>query len=435
MIRGGSPADMNLDHHPALPVVPTNRFKYKYDSPWVSHPAQEADAMVFHVSKTTKAPPIVRYFVGTINLGFAISETKKGTLNFSLLIKRFMSFAKQTDMEFRLEPLNGSGQCITNPSNIPNSKDGIDIYYQDRVVADGIHGKLNVTMSRMMGDMKYMSTPFRKYLNQYKVYVSPAVLGLVDTRIIGVMLQTDPLLTFHDNLKASIMDIMNDDNPMSVFAKRVREVNPTNDNPRFTNGLAIQVAIKDGKQTEQYTEKLAKAMEYVNEHGNHPVLSQCIFVPFGRGASIDQTKFCSLIHMQNEFLHNIQHVELHGLADIDNELHLGNDSDDGEDYSSSIRDLLLDKPDINDQRIFHSIERTMKADTTRALFFKQNAILCNSILSDLDSWLSNKCDEAQHRVTFRKESDVRVFISTVEQRTTQDQVKFNAYASRITKLF
>jgi hypothetical protein len=64
------------------------------------------------------------------------------------------------------------------------------------------------------------------------------------------MLKTDPLLTFHDDLKASIMDIMNDDTPMSVFTKHVREVNPTNDNPRFTNGLAIQVAIKDGKQTE-----------------------------------------------------------------------------------------------------------------------------------------------------------------------------------------
>jgi hypothetical protein len=271
-------ADMDLDDHPALPVVPTHRFKYKGDSPLASPPAQEADATVFHLAKTTNAPPKARYFVGTINLGFAISETKKGTLNVLLLLKRFMSFAKQTDTEFRLEPLNGSGQCITNPGNIPNSKDGIDLYYQHHLAADGIHGKINVTMSRTMGEMKDMSTLFHKYLNQDKVSVSPAVLGLVDTRIIGVMLQIDPLLTFRDDLKASIMDIMNDDTPMSVFAKRVPEMNPTNDKPRFTNGLDIQVTIKDGKQTEQ---KLAKAMEYVNEHGSHPVLSQCVFVPFG----------------------------------------------------------------------------------------------------------------------------------------------------------
>jgi hypothetical protein len=219
-----------------------------------------------------------------------------------------MSFATQTDPEFRLDPINGRGQCITNPSNIPTSKEGVELYYQHRVVANGIICNVNVTMSLTMGEMKDLSTPFHKYLNQDKFYVSPAVLRLIDTHIIGVMLQTDPQLTFCDDIKSSIMEIMDDDTPLSVFEERVREMNPTSDNPRFTNGLAIQVAIKDGKHTEQYTEKLAKAMEYFNEHGNHPVLSQCVFVPFGRGAAIDQNTFCSLIRMYNEFLHNIQNV-------------------------------------------------------------------------------------------------------------------------------
>jgi hypothetical protein len=134
-----------------------------------------------------------------------------------------MSYAKQTDPKFRLEPLNGSGQCITNPSNITSSKDGIYIYYQHRVVANGIRVKIYVIISRTMGKLKDMSTPFRKYLNQDKVYVSPAVIGVIINRIIGVMLQTDPLLNFSNDSKASIMDIMNDDTPMSVFAKYVRE--------------------------------------------------------------------------------------------------------------------------------------------------------------------------------------------------------------------
>jgi hypothetical protein len=67
------------------------------------------------------------------------------------------------------------------------------------------------------------------------------------------MLQTDPHITFQDKNKASIMYIMNDNTPFLVFAKRVRELQPDNDNPRFTNGLAIRVAIKDGKGTEAYT--------------------------------------------------------------------------------------------------------------------------------------------------------------------------------------
>jgi hypothetical protein len=123
-----------------------------------------------------------------------------------------------------------------------------------------------------------------------------------------VILQTDPNLTFRGDIKTSIYNIMRDDTPISVFKKCVREVNAKSDNPCFTNGLAIQVTIKDGKETEAYTEKLYNMMYFVNKHGNHTILSQCVFVPFGKGAAIDQPTCCSLIRMQNKFLHNIQQV-------------------------------------------------------------------------------------------------------------------------------
>jgi hypothetical protein len=222
-----------------------------------------------------------------------------------------MAFSKQTDGAFSIDPLNGSAQCITNPRNIPTTKKGVELYYQHRTVADGIRGKIHVSMSNTLGNMKDVITAFRKYLKKEKVCVSQASLGLVDARIIGVMLQTDPNLNLGDDIKTFIYDIMRDDTPIPVFTKCVREVNTKSDNPRFANGLAIQVAIKDGKETETYTGKLSKAMEFVNEHGNHPILSQCAFVLFIRCAAIDQPTCCSLIRMQNEFLYNIQHVEIH----------------------------------------------------------------------------------------------------------------------------
>jgi hypothetical protein len=204
-----------------------------------------------------------------------------------------MAFAKQTDGAFCIDPLNSSAQCITNPSNIPTTKEGIALYYQHRIVADGIRGEINVSMSKTMGDIKDVSTHFRKNLNTEKVYVSHASLSLVDVRIIGVMIQTDPNLTFRDDIKTSIYDIMRDNTPISVFTKRERKVNTKSDNPRLTNGLAIQVEIKDEKETETYTEKLSKAMEFLNEHGNHPLLSKCVFVPFGRGAAINPPTFAA----------------------------------------------------------------------------------------------------------------------------------------------
>jgi hypothetical protein len=113
------------------------------------------------------------------------------------------------------------------------------------------------------------------------------------------MLHTDPKLTFCDDIKSSIFNIMHDDSPISAFTKLVRVVNAKTDNLKFANGIAIQVAIKDGKETEIYTDKISKSMEFMNEHGNHPILSQFVCVPFELGADIDQDTFCSFIHMQN----------------------------------------------------------------------------------------------------------------------------------------
>jgi hypothetical protein len=104
--------------------------------------------------------------------------------------------------------------------------------------------------------------------------------------------------------------------------------------------------------------------------------------------------------MQNEFLHNIKHVEIHGLSDIDIELHLGINDQYGKDYANSIREILLEECDIDGQRIFHSIERTTKADTSRAIFSKHNEILCKSVLSDIDNWLKAKCEDANNNSAF-----------------------------------
>jgi hypothetical protein len=73
-----------------------------------------------------------------MNLGFAIAESKRNKTNVAILLKRFMAFKKQTDPYFHIEPLSDNGKCISNPRNIPTSKEGMELYYQHRVVTDGI---------------------------------------------------------------------------------------------------------------------------------------------------------------------------------------------------------------------------------------------------------------------------------------------------------
>jgi hypothetical protein len=78
-----------------------------------------------------------------------------------ILLKRFMPYAKQTNADFCIESLNGIAQSITNPSNIPTMKEGVELYYQHRIVGDGVRGKINIAMSNTLGDMKYLGNPFR----------------------------------------------------------------------------------------------------------------------------------------------------------------------------------------------------------------------------------------------------------------------------------
>jgi hypothetical protein len=95
----------------------------------------------------------------------------------------------------------------------------------------------------------------------------------------------------------------------------------------------------------------------------------------------------------------------------------------------------LDACDDNGMHLCHSFERTMKSDTIRAVFSKQNQDKCNAILKDLDKWLSEKIIDGDMITAFRAQHAVHVYISTIEERTSQHHVKFNAYAERIAKRF
>jgi hypothetical protein len=126
-----------------------------------------------------------------------------------------------------------------------------------------------------------------------------------------VFLQASPNLTFRDDLKQATMYVMADGTPISTFPKCVKE--PSNDSSkiRFTNGLAVQVAIPDSEKSAEYTETLIKAMEYCNSNCSHPLLSLKVFIPFGKEAAIDNGTFKKLIRMQNEYIHKI--IEIHHL--------------------------------------------------------------------------------------------------------------------------
>jgi hypothetical protein len=255
-------------------------------------PPPNAYDYVFHKTATAGDAPIIWSFTGKLEIGFTVPSTEE--VNSSTL-------------------LQGGDQIISWPNGIPATKEDIDLYFKHKVAKDGVRGKMNITMSKSIGQMKENTSIFRTYLKQEQVYVSQASLGIVDARLVGFFLQAEPNITSHKDLKQAIMEVMADGTPISVFPKRVKE--PSNDS--FTNGLAVQVAIPDTKKAAEYTETLAKEIEYFKSNDSHPILSSKVCMPFGNRASIDNVTFHKLILMQNEYLRKIRHIDIHHLCNID----------------------------------------------------------------------------------------------------------------------
>jgi hypothetical protein len=77
---------------------------------------------------------------------------------------------------------------------------------------------------------------------------------------------------------------------------------------------------------------------------------------------------------------------MHNLCHIDKDISLGYDTT-GEIITSTIHQMLMDEVDVEVETIFHTIERTMKNYTNRALFLEPNNDLCMAILDDIKSWV------------------------------------------------
>jgi hypothetical protein len=141
---------------------------YNGATPW--SPPHNIDESVLHAPAKKVETPLVRRFTVTIDIGFSIGSYVD--VNVSVLLKIFLSYALKTHPRFRILPLQGGNQSIAYPDDTPNTKEGIDLYFQHKIVKYGVRGKINVTMEKSIGQMKYMNSAFRSYLNREKVYGS-----------------------------------------------------------------------------------------------------------------------------------------------------------------------------------------------------------------------------------------------------------------------
>jgi hypothetical protein len=91
--------------------------------------------------------------------------------------------------------------------------------------------------------------------------------------------------------------------------------------------------------------------------------------------------------------------------------------------------------DDEQKPVFYSIECAMRSDTNRALFHIANAVNCDEIRRNLDSWLKHTLIDGGNNTAYRKYPEVKIYIYMVNERNSQHAVKCNAYAKCIPKKF
>jgi hypothetical protein len=93
----------------------------------------------------------------------------------------------------------------------------------------------------------------------------------------------------------------------------------------------------------------------------------------------------------------------------------------------------MDEVDVEGKPIFHSIEQKMKDDMNRVLFTEPSKNLCSYILKDIETWMANKFEHSDEPTSYRQDRHIKIFSKTTDQRKSQQQVKFGAYAKSLVK--
>jgi hypothetical protein len=120
-----------------------------------------------HQQSKQKHLYLVMSYIGTLEIGFSVGSSVD--VNDSALPKRILLYALNTDPDFDILPFQGRNQNISYPNGIPTTKYGVDLYFQHNTVKYGVRGKITVTMSNWVDQMKDMGPAFRTYLNKEKV--------------------------------------------------------------------------------------------------------------------------------------------------------------------------------------------------------------------------------------------------------------------------
>jgi hypothetical protein len=116
---------------------------------------------------------------------FGKSTSASATFNLARLLKSFIIAGRHFDENFCLLPLYGDGNPISKPQDVPNSKDGITVYYRHRLAGNNVTSKMKIHSTSTITHMKHATSTFKEYLMKDRVHTNSAQLGLEEAVVLG----------------------------------------------------------------------------------------------------------------------------------------------------------------------------------------------------------------------------------------------------------
>jgi hypothetical protein len=81
----------------------------------------------------------------TVEVRFMTDPAKRSLFNLCMRLREFIKEAQVIDLGFIIMPLEGEGgDCINQPEDWPNTKEGIDRFYRHWSRPNNVSGKIKV---------------------------------------------------------------------------------------------------------------------------------------------------------------------------------------------------------------------------------------------------------------------------------------------------
>jgi hypothetical protein len=240
----------------------------------------------------------VRFMFGTK------STAASATFNLARSLKAFIIAGRQFDENFCLLPIDGDGNPISNPQDVPNSKDAITVYYRHRLAGNNVSDKMKSQSTSTIAQMKHATLTFKEYLMKDRVHINNAQLGPEEAVVLGWIPGSHPAFSFRDNMREAIknqMPIEYANVEWALFPKTIFYTRVSDGVKLSTSGVSLQVTKQAAGQVDSTREDIAKMWQKVSLLKGAPLVGKHL-VPFGKSGDMGDSITTQIIHRQNAML-------------------------------------------------------------------------------------------------------------------------------------